>query len=113
VNQVDVVDDVHVKAVYQDGEAHDFVDEEGHPCAKFTIEPAEIQHIREIVSYSLNLVLAWAFACHENRLVVIVNVVEILEELNDLGEAHTAQIGQTHSKRISVVIGHHNQSEER
>lgn len=40
------------------------------------------------------------------------NVVEVLEELNDLGETHTAQISQTHPKCVSIVIGHHNQCEE-
>lgn len=42
VNQIDVVDDVHVEGVHQYSEAHDFVNEKGHPSAKFTIEPTKI-----------------------------------------------------------------------
>jgi hypothetical protein len=64
MNQVDVVDNVHVEAVYEDGEAHDLVDEQRHSRAKFAVESAEIQQVREVVSYSLDLVLSWTLAGH-------------------------------------------------
>lgn len=114
LDQIDVVDDVHVERVYEDGEAHDFVDKQRNSCAKFTKVSTKVHQFTEVIIKTHNIIFIFWLASHHNADVIEVKIFEILEELNNLGKTNTTKITQTHSKSVTITISdHYHQKEDK